>query len=110
MVHQTYLVFQPLNKYCKVIANTDYVLLWKSKGLSTETIRPPTTSDNSLTPSLSYYDPKTRVKFAKSCLKQSSVSYSQRPIVNIYVVYEPGSSSSHNNDPTLKNCLLVQLF
>ena len=110
MVHQTYLVFQPLNKYCKVIANTDYVLLWKSKGLSTETIRPPTTSDNSLTPSLSYYDPKKRVKFAKIYLKQSSVSYSQRPIVNIYIAYELGASSSHNNDPTLKNCLLVQLF
>ena len=107
---QNYLVFQPLNKYFKVIANTDYVSLWKSKGLSTETIKPPTTSDNSFTPSLSYYGAKARVKFAKSCLKQSSVSYSQRPIVNIYIVYELGASSSHNNDPTLKNCLLVQLF
>ena len=31
---QNYLVFQPLNKYFKVIANTDYVSSWKSKGLS----------------------------------------------------------------------------
>ena len=44
---QNYLVFQPLNKYCKGIAN-DYVSSWKSKGLSAETIKPPTTSDNSL--------------------------------------------------------------
>ena len=42
---QNYLVFQPLNKYFKVIVNTDYVSSWKSKGLSAETIKPPATSD-----------------------------------------------------------------
>ena len=47
---QNYLVFQPINKYFKVITNTDYVSSWKSKGLSAETIKPPTTSDNSLRP------------------------------------------------------------
>ena len=26
-------------------------------------------------------------------------------IVNIYIVYELGASSSYNNDPTLNNCL-----
>ena len=26
-------------------------------------------------------------------------------VVNIYIIYELGASSSHNNDPTLKNCL-----
>ena len=49
---QNYLVFQPLNKYSKVIVNTDYVSSWKSKGLSAENIKPPTTCDNSLTPVL----------------------------------------------------------
>ena len=51
---QSYLVFQPLNKYFKLIASTDYVSSWKSKGLSAETIKPPTTSDNSLTPVVNY--------------------------------------------------------
>ena len=102
---QNYLVFQPLNKYFKVIANTDYVSSWKSKGLSAESIKPPTTSDNSLTPALSYYGTKTRVKFTGSCLKQSKISYAHGKVVNIYIVYELGASSSHNNDPTLKNCL-----
>ena len=102
---QNYLVFQPLNKYFKVITNTDYVSSWKSKGLSAESIKPPTTSDNSLTPALNYYGTKTRVKFTRSCLKQSTTSYNHRPIVNIYIVYELGASSSHNNDPTLKNYL-----
>ena len=71
---QNYLVFQPIKKYFKVIANTDYVSSWKSKGLSAETFKPPSTSYNSLTPSLSYYDTKTRVKFTGSCLKQSTIS------------------------------------
>ena len=88
-----------------MIANTDYVSSRKSKGLSAETINPPATSDNSLTPSLSYYDTKTGVKFTRSCLKQSTISYNDRPIVKIYIVYYLGASSSHNNDPTLKNCL-----
>ena len=71
---QNYLVFQPIKKYFKVIANTDYVSSWKSKGVSAETFKPPSTSDNSLTSSLSYYDTKTRVKFTGSCLKQSTIS------------------------------------
>ena len=36
---QTYLLFQPLNKYFKLITNTDYVSSWKSKGLSFESIK-----------------------------------------------------------------------
>ena len=47
---QNYLTFQPLNKYLKVISNTDHVSSWESKGLSAETIKPLTTSDNILTP------------------------------------------------------------
>ena len=83
---QNYLVFQPLNKYFKVITNTDYISSWKSKGLSAESIKPPTTSDNSLTPTLSYYGTKTRVKFTGSCLKQPKISYTHGKVVNIYIV------------------------
>ena len=107
---QNYLVFQPLNKYFKVITNTDYVSSWKSKGLSAESIEPPTTVDNSLTPELSYYGTKTRVKFTGSCLKQPKISYTHGKVVNIYIVYEFGASSSHVNDPTLKVVYLVQLL
>ena len=35
---QNYLVFQPLNKYFKVITNTGYISSWKSRGLSAESI------------------------------------------------------------------------
>ena len=103
---QNYLVFQPLNKYFKVIANTDYVSSWKSKGLSAESIKPPTTSDNNLAPELNYYDDfKVRVKFTRSCLKQPNFTYTHKTIINIYIVYELGASTSNDNDPTLKNCL-----
>ena len=37
-------------KYFKKIGNTDNILPWESKGLSDEVIKPPTTSNNSLSP------------------------------------------------------------
>ena len=93
-----------------MIASTDYVSSWKSKGLSAETIKPPSTSDNRLTPGVSCYDTKTRVKFTGSCLKQPKISYTHGTIVNIYIVYELGASGSKDNDPTLKIVYLVQLL
>ena len=105
---QNYLVFLPLRKYFKlnsVAGVADYVLSWQSKGLSNESIKPPTTTNNSLTPGLNYYGTKTKIKFTRSCLKQSSQILTHKNIVNIYIVYELAASSSHNSDPTIKNYL-----
>ena len=88
-----------------MITNTDYVSSSKSKELSSESIKPPATFDNSVTPILNYYDTRTRVKFTGSCLKQPKISYTHGKVVNIHIVFELGASSSHNNNPTLKNCL-----
>ena len=88
-----------------MIGNTFYNSLWKSKGLSDETIKPPVTSHNSLTPFIDYLPHKIRLKFSGSCLKQPKLQNTHGTIVNIYIVYELGASSSNNNDPTLKNCL-----
>ena len=52
-----------------MITSTDHVSSWKSKGLSVESIKLPTTSDNSLTPALNYYGTKTKLKFTGGCLK-----------------------------------------
>ena len=60
---QNYLVFQPLNKYFKIITNTKYISLRQSIGLSDETIKPPATSDNSRTPLTDYHGNKIRAKF-----------------------------------------------
>ena len=67
---QNYLVFQPMYRYFEMITNADYISSWKFKGLSNESIKPPTTSDNSLNPALNHYGTKIRVKFTGSCLKQ----------------------------------------
>ena len=80
---ENYVVFQPIVRYFKLIANTDHISSWKSKGLSAEGIKPPTRSDNSITPKLNYYGNKVRVNFAESCLKQPIISYTHSPIVNI---------------------------
>ena len=79
---------------------------WKSKGLSDETIKAPSTSDNSITPSINYTNntDKLKVKFTGSCLKQDKVTFNHGKVVNIYIVYELGASSSSNSDPTI-NCL-----
>ena len=102
---QNYLVFQSLNKYLTLLGSTKYILSWKFKGLSNETIKPIPTPDNSLTPSIDFYTNKIRLKFNGSCLKQSKISYTHGKVVNIDIVYELGASSSHNNDPILKKCL-----
>ena len=80
------------------------MLSWQSKGISNESIKPPT-SNNSLNPRLSYNDTKIKVQFTGGCLKQSKFTFTHKKIVNIYIVYELGASSSNVNDPTIKNCL-----
>ena len=37
---------------------------------------------------------------------ESKISYIHSTLVNIYIAYELGASGSHDNDPTLKKCLL----
>ena len=106
---QNYLVFQPIVRYFKVVTGTNYISslqLIMFKGLSAEGIKPPITSDNSLTPELNYYDDFTvRGKFSRSCLKQPKFTYTHKTKVNIYFVSELVASTSNNNDPTLKNYL-----
>ena len=75
--------------------------------MSDEVIKPPTTSDNKLSPALSYIGTKTRVKFVGSCLKQDKITFPHGKIVNIYIVYELRFSDSINNYPTLENCLFA---
>ena len=55
-------------RYFKMITNTDYISLWKSNGLSDESIKPPTASDNSITPALNYYGTKRRVNLLEVVL------------------------------------------
>ena len=85
---QNYLVFQPMYRQFKKIGNGDHISLWKSKGLSDESIKPPTTSNNSLAPALNYADAKTSAKLIGSFLKQDKITFMYGNIVNIYIAYE----------------------
>ena len=57
-------------RYFKRVVNSDYILEWKSKGLSDESIKSPSAPHNFLNPLLNYSGTKTRVRFSGSCLKQ----------------------------------------
>ena len=101
---QSYLVFEPVIRYFKIITNAKYISSWQSKGLSDETIKPPATSDNSLNPKVSYYGAKARLEFRGSCLKQDKSTFNHGKIVNIYIVYELDKTYVKTH-PTLVNCL-----
>ena len=66
---QTYLVFQAIDRYFKIITNTKFVSSWKSKGLSDKTITPYATSDNGLTSLIDHYGTRIRLQFNRTCLK-----------------------------------------
>ena len=91
---QNCLVFKPM-----------YKSEWKSKGLSNESIKTLSTSNNFLNPSLDYVITKIRVNFSGSCLKQDKATYSHGTIVNIYIVYEISKNYNISSYPTLENCL-----
>ena len=101
---ENYLALQPLNKYLKVIASTNYVSSWKSKGLSDENITAPTTSDYKRNPKLSYFGTKARLEYRGSCLKQDKITFSHGKVVHIYIVYELDKTYVKTY-PTLVNCL-----
>ena len=104
---QNYLVFQPMSKYFKLMTNTFYILSLQSKELSNENIDPPTTN---LSPLIDYVGNKICLLLTESCLEQSNkTSHTHKIIVNIYIVYELNASSSHVNDPKLKNCLFGEV-
>ena len=70
------LVLQPMQKYFKTVsASNSNILLWKSKGLSDESIKPPTTSNKMRNHSVDFFGTKARVKFYGDCLKQEKITF-----------------------------------
>ena len=75
---QNWLVFQPIQRYFQTAsANDSNILSWKSKGLSDESIKPPTTSDKIANLSPDYVGTKIRVKFNGACLKQEKNTFNR---------------------------------
>ena len=86
------------------VGNGNYIYYWQSKGLPDERINSIKTANHSITPFLDYYGTKTRVEFNGSCLKQDSVTFNHRKVVNICIVYEISKSINISNYLTLENC------
>ena len=56
--------------------------------MSDENIKPSSTSNKILNPSLDFVGTKAGVKFNGGCLKQEKIIFNHGKIVNIYIVYE----------------------
>ena len=74
--------------------------------MSNKSIEPPPTSRNSLTPSLDYFDIRTRVKFDGQFKKQDKFTFTQKSKVNIYIGHTIKLwSFREDDDYTLPNAL-----
>ena len=69
-------------RYFKRVVNSDYILEWKSKEFSDESIKSPS-----------------------AFLKQDKITYTHGTVVNIYIVYETNKNDNTGSDPKLENCL-----
>ena len=56
--------------------------------MSNESVKPPSTSNKMLNPSVNYVGTNARVKFNGDSLKQEKVSFDHRKLINIDIVYE----------------------
>ena len=77
------------------------------RGISVKSITPPSTTGQSFDPEIIYKYDKGKIKFKGICLKQHSVSFIRRNVVNLCISYELDTwSVDLNTDFTLGNCLL----
>ena len=74
--------------------------------MSDESIKPPSTSDKMLNPSVNYVGTKARVEIKWDCLKQENIPFDHGKLVNIYIVYEINKTFNSSICPTLENCLI----
>ena len=82
-------MFQPVYRCFKKIANSDYNSTRKSKGLSDESkSKPYVASNNSFAPGLNHIKTRLQVKIDGLFLEQVKTAYTQKPAVNIYIVYK----------------------
>ena len=84
---QFYLIIQPICYTLKRLGNTEKVVSWKSKGLTTKKLSTPTTADNSLSPSLKWYENSTFwLIFKGSCLRQNSTTFTSPNMKDFLVI------------------------
>ena len=97
-------------KYFKRVVNSDYILEWKPKKLTDESIKSPSAPNNFLNPNLSYYGNKMEVIYSGSCLNQDKSwkylnSCNHGKVVNIYTFYEISKNINITSYPTIEKFL-----
>ena len=105
---QNYLLFQPIIRYLKTANANDnnYILSWKSEGLSDEIISSIKTTDYMLNPYFAFHNlSKVRVKFNGRCLKLDIPTLLHGGIVSVYIVYEITNNFNVSSYQILENCL-----
>ena len=81
--------------------------------MSDKSIKPSSTPDNSIAPSLNFIGVRPKIKFDGQCLQQDKVTFTCKKILNIYIVYEINLwAYTQGADFTLGNSLIgaVNLF
>ena len=105
---QNWYVFQTVARYLKVARANDinYILSWKSKGLTNIEIDSIKITNYMLNPYMITYDNgKTRIKVDGIFLNWFPPTVLHGGIVNIYIVYEITDNFNASSYPTLENCL-----
>ena len=82
---QFYLILQPLYYTLKWLGDTEKDVSWKYKGFSTEKLTASTTTDNSLSPSITWYKNSNFYLISKrSCLRQKHSIFTTPNIIHFF--------------------------
>ena len=74
------------------------IMVWKSKSLSSESIKPPATADNSLNPKVNYFNnPKFGVEFDGNCLKPDKVTFTPNVIIRLSLYHGATGATLRNS-------------
>ena len=99
------LVFIPANKYIRYFHATTQIYLWKSSGMSEESIENITISDSNFAPTFVDHHVLPDINFNGHCLIKNNISILKK-VINLYISYTLGHQLINlNTDFTLGNCL-----
>ena len=87
---QKYLLFHPIfNSFGMATGDIKKNVAWKSKGLSSESLKPPSAHGNSLAQKLKLiHNSKIGVEFKGGCLKQDKAAFTYKNVINLFTIYE----------------------
>ena len=91
---QNYLIFQLIFKtFTMPTGDTNTNIVWNSKGLSGGSINPLATDNNSLAPKLNRkkWIHNSKIAVEGSYLNQDKATFTNRNVVNMFIIYESGT-------------------